>query len=256
MASKVSTAAINLAVGVAIGTLLTAVLSRTVVDTEGSWTNSPTLTTRRPRGVYPEGHADGRQANVLSRGPRTGGEDTRERLEAARAEFAAKGYDGATLRGIARTAGSTRAGAPLLRRQAERFQEVLQLPVQLPQVIDTVFNEGADDLGERVLRTFFAVWDAPAASERLVAFVAASTSTTDAARTMQQFLRGGILSRISRFAKGDDPQLRASLFASQLIGVAIARYVLRIEPFASANPEASSRSWRRRSSAICMGHPG
>ena len=41
MASKVSTAAINLAVGVAIGTLLTAVLSRTVVDTEGSWTQQP-----------------------------------------------------------------------------------------------------------------------------------------------------------------------------------------------------------------------
>ena len=41
MASKVSTAAINLAVGVAIGTLLTAVLSRTVVDTEGSWTKQP-----------------------------------------------------------------------------------------------------------------------------------------------------------------------------------------------------------------------
>ncbi|MGV1010335.1 MAG: DUF6069 family protein [Dermatophilaceae bacterium] len=36
-ASKVSTAAINLAIGLSIGILLTAVLSRTVVDTEGSW---------------------------------------------------------------------------------------------------------------------------------------------------------------------------------------------------------------------------
>jgi hypothetical protein len=38
LASKVSTAAINLVVGVAIASLLTAVLGRTVVDTEGSWT--------------------------------------------------------------------------------------------------------------------------------------------------------------------------------------------------------------------------
>ena len=37
MSSKVATAAVNLAVGVSIGALLTAVLSRTVVDSEGSW---------------------------------------------------------------------------------------------------------------------------------------------------------------------------------------------------------------------------
>lgn len=111
------------------------------------------------------------------------------------------------------------------------------MPVHVDEVIDSVFGGGEDNLGERVLRTFFSVWDAPAADERLVAFVAASTSTTDAARTMQQFIRGEILSRISRFARGDDPQLRASLVASQLIGVAIARYVLRIEPLASADPD-------------------
>lgn len=173
------------------------------------------------------------------RGPRTGGEDTRAAiLEAARAEFAAKGYDGATLRGIARTAGvDPRLVHHYFDGKQSVFQEVLQIPVRLPQVIDKVFSGSPDDLGERVLRTFFSVWDAPAASERLVAFVAASTSTTDAARTMQQFIRGEILSRISRFATGDDPQLRASLAASQLVGVAIARYVLKIEPLASADPD-------------------
>ena len=37
LAGKISTALINLAVGIAIGTLLTAVLSRTVTDAERSW---------------------------------------------------------------------------------------------------------------------------------------------------------------------------------------------------------------------------
>ncbi len=81
------------------------------------------------------------------------------------------------------------------------------------------------------------MWDTPAANERLVAFVAASTSATDAARSMQQFLTREVLSRISASLYGDDPQLRASLVASQMLGIAIARYVLKIEPFASADPD-------------------
>lgn len=183
--------------------------------------------------------APGSERTPRRRGPRTGGEDTRtEILEAARAEFAAKGYDGATLRGIARTAGvDPRLVHHYFDGKQSVFQEVLHMPVHLEEVIESVFAAGPDNLGERVLRTFFAVWDAPAASERLVAFVAASSSGTGAARTMQQFLTREVLSRISRFAADDDPQLRASLIASQLLGIAIARYVLQIEPFASADPE-------------------
>ena len=183
--------------------------------------------------------APGSERTPRRRGPRTGGEDTRAAiLEAARAEFAAKGYDGATLRGIARTAGvDPRLVHHYFDGKQSVFQEVLHMPVHLEEVIESVFAGGPDNLGERVLRTFFAVWDAPAASERLVAFVAASSSGTGAARTMRQFLTREVLSRISRFAADDDPQLRASLIASQLLGIAIARYVLQIEPFASADPE-------------------
>ncbi|MGV1010336.1 MAG: TetR family transcriptional regulator [Dermatophilaceae bacterium] len=173
------------------------------------------------------------------RGPRTGGQDTRAAIiEAARAEFAAKGYDGATLRGIARTAGvDPRLVHHYFDGKQNVFQEVLHMPVHLDEVIEGVFTKGSDGLGERVLRTFFAVWDAPGASERLVAFVASASSGTDNARTMQQFLAREVLSRITRFARADDPQLRASLVASQLLGIAIARYVLKIEPIASADPE-------------------
>ena len=46
-----------------------------------------------------------------------------------------------------------------------------------------------------------------------------------------------ILARITRFAQDDDPQLRASLAASQILGLAMARYVLKIEPLASADPD-------------------
>jgi Tetracyclin repressor-like, C-terminal domain len=38
-------------------------------------------------------------------------------------------------------------------------------------------------------------------------------------------------------AGGDDPELRAALAASQMIGLIMARYVVAIEPLASADPE-------------------
>jgi AcrR family transcriptional regulator len=172
------------------------------------------------------------------RGPRPAGEDTRSAIvEAARGEFAARGYDGTTLRGIARAAGvDPRLVHHYFEGKQAVFQAVLQLPVPITEVIERVFSGDGDDLAERVLRTFFTVWDAPGASERLVAFLAAST-TGSSARTMQQFLTHEILTRIGRFAEDDDPQLRASLAASQMLGVAMARYVLRIEPLASAEPD-------------------
>lgn len=172
------------------------------------------------------------------RGPRPAGEDTRTAIvEAARAEFAARGYDGTTLRGIARAAGvDPRLVHHYFDGKQAVFQEVLQLPVQITDVIERVFTGDPDHLAERALRAFFTVWDSPGASERLVAFLAASM-TGSSARTMQQFLTREILTRISAFAEDDDPQLRASLAASQILGLAMARYVLRIEPLASADPD-------------------
>jgi hypothetical protein len=47
-----------------------------------------------------------------------------------------------------------------------------------------------------------------------------------------------VLGRLARAIEVDQPQLRAGLVASQLIGLAMLRYVVKVEPVASASPHA------------------
>jgi hypothetical protein len=46
-----------------------------------------------------------------------------------------------------------------------------------------------------------------------------------------------VLGRLAAALKVDQPQLRASLAASTLIGMAMLRYVIKVEPLASARRE-------------------
>ena len=178
------------------------------------------------------------------RGPRPRHQDTREAiLAAARTEFATRGYEGATLRGIARAAGvDARLVHHYFDGKSEVFKEALALPVSLRAAFADVAQGDPHGLGERILSRFFAVWDAPEGRERLLALVAGVVGSAEVGAMFRQFLHAelhtqivGLLSRVG--AGADDPELRASLMESQLIGVIMARYVVGIEPLASAEPE-------------------
>jgi hypothetical protein len=54
---------------------------------------------------------------------------------------------------------------------------------------------------------------------------------------VREFVTSAILNVIATVAQGDEPEYRASLVASQILGLGIARYVLAIEPLASAGAE-------------------
>jgi hypothetical protein len=54
---------------------------------------------------------------------------------------------------------------------------------------------------------------------------------------LREFLAREVFARIVARLGSDDPELRAALAASQMMGLAVARYVVRLEPLASADPE-------------------
>jgi hypothetical protein len=54
---------------------------------------------------------------------------------------------------------------------------------------------------------------------------------------LREFVGREVLGRIARSLNVDQPQLRASLAASTLIGMAMLRYVIKLEPLASAKPD-------------------
>jgi AcrR family transcriptional regulator len=180
---------------------------------------------------------DGQEA-IRRRGRRPAGEDTRQAIvDAARTEFATRGYEGTTMRGVARAAGvDARLVHHYFESKDEVFAAAMELPVRPREIVDQIIRGGVDGLGERLVRFFFAVWDSPAGRERVVALLASALTSPDAARLLREFLTREIFGRVAAELGSDDPQLRAALAASQMVGLIVARYVVKIEPLASADP--------------------
>ena len=172
-------------------------------------------------------------------GRRPGGGDTRaEILAAARAAFAESGYDGTSLRAVARAAGVDPAlvhrfygGKPAL------FAAAMQLPADPAVLVQGLLAPGLEGLGARVAETFLKVWDEPAGRERLLALLRAGVSSAASAELLRAFLTEAILGPLAEATGRPDGPLRASLAASQLVGLAMARYVLQLEPLAGTDAD-------------------
>ncbi|HYA51814.1 MAG TPA: TetR family transcriptional regulator [Streptosporangiaceae bacterium] len=176
------------------------------------------------------------EAAARRRGRRPAGEDTRQAIiEVARSEFAARGYDGTTLRGVARAAGvDARLVHHYFDGKEDLFVAAMDLPVRPQEVLPLILGPGPEGVGERVVRFFFAVWDPPAGRERILAIIGAALNSPEAARMMREFLARELFGRIAHSLGGEQADLRAGLVAAQMVGLAMARYVVRIEPLASA----------------------
>ena len=176
---------------------------------------------------------------VRRRGRRPAGEDTRQSIvDAARTEFATRGYEGTTLRGVARAADvDPRLVHHYFDGKEELFAVAMELPIRPHEVVDQMVAGSVQELGTRVVGFFFAIWDPPAGRERIVGLLASALTSQDAARLVREFLTREIFGRIADRLGSDDPQLRAALVASQMVGLIVARYVVKIEPLASAMPE-------------------
>jgi len=108
---------------------------------------------------------------VSRTGRRPGDSGTRAAiLEAARASFAERGYDASTIRGIAGEAGVDPALVHHYFGTKEGlFAASMALPMTPGDVLPGVLAGPLDDLGERLVRLFLAVWDEPAARRPLIA---------------------------------------------------------------------------------------
>jgi AcrR family transcriptional regulator len=169
-------------------------------------------------------------------GRRRGKPDTRSAiLAAAQSEFADKGFDRASMRGIAKTAG---VDPSLMYHYFGSKDDVLLASLDVPfdprAEIPMLTRPGLSGLGGRIAARFLQIWDDEANATRLVAVVRASMSSVTAQDLLTNGLARMILRPIREAIASPDAELRASLVASQLLGLAMSRYVLRLEPLASA----------------------
>ena len=171
------------------------------------------------------------------RGRRPGGADTREQLlDAARAVFAERGYDGATVRLIAERAGVDAAmvnhwfgGKDAL------FTASLRIPIDPAAIVAEVLPGDPEHFAERLLTRFLQVWDASGAAQ-FSALIQSVSSNETAAQMLREFISRVLVAKVVAKLAPDRPELRAELFGSQLVGLAVVRYVLKVEPLASAEP--------------------
>jgi AcrR family transcriptional regulator len=177
-----------------------------------------------------------KQSPERKRGPRQDGVQPREAiLDAAREQFAALGFEGATMRAIARAADVDPALVSYyFGSKSGLFVESLRLPVNPTDAIEALLADGTDDLGARLVTRFLEVWDNPVSGEPVVRVLRSATSQPE---LMRDFVHRQIVPLLASAIDGPQAELRATAVASQMVGLAMARYVLRIEPLATAPPE-------------------
>lgn len=153
-------------------------------------------------------------------------------LSAARSQFAAKGFSGTTMRSIAREAG---VDASLISHyfgdKSQLLVATMDLPLNPLEKLAGVVAGGVDGMAERLLRTFLSAWD----PHRDVFSMMVRTQLTNDEAQMPMLIRDVVAHTLADALEGDDRDLRATLIGSQLLGMAVARYVLKLDPLADTS---------------------
>ncbi|MDQ0599943.1 AcrR family transcriptional regulator [Streptomyces canus] len=174
------------------------------------------------------------------RPPGTESSDTRDRiLTAAREEFSERGYEKTSVRGIAKAAGVDSA---LVHHYFGTKEQVFEAAVEVAfspalKMRDVVLEGPIEGAGERMTRFVFGLWENPVTRKPLLAIIRSAVNNEAAAAVFRRLVATQLMRRIADELDTPDAELRAELAAAQLVGVAMMRYVIRIEPVASADVE-------------------
>jgi AcrR family transcriptional regulator len=171
-------------------------------------------------------------------GRRPGVSGTREAiLGAARRAFTEHGYQHATVRGVADLAGVDPALVHhYFGTKQELFVAAVRLPVNPVEQLMAVLDEDPGQAGRRMVEAFLSVWDHAATQSPLLALIRSAVGDDHAAAMLREFITEEVLGQIAHRLGGADARLRATLVGSQIIGLAMARYIVKVEPLASAPP--------------------
>ncbi|TVY06370.1 TetR/AcrR family transcriptional regulator [Mycolicibacterium porcinum] len=168
---------------------------------------------------------------------RTGQQNKQRIVDAAREHFMRDGYERATVRGIAADAGVDVAMVYYHFGNKEGLftASVLDTPQHPLHQLAHLLDEGADEIGARLVRDVVERWDAGASFDPLLTVFRSAEIQPLARKLLHDSLAGPVAHRVATEFGVDDAELRAELVTVHLVGLAFARYQLKIEPMASAS---------------------
>lgn len=172
-------------------------------------------------------------------GRRPGTSDTRDQILAvARRRFATRGYDATSLRGIATDA---KVDPALLIHyfgtKEGLFTAATGLPTGLSEVFAGQQGQTLRDFAESLARSYLGFVDSDQSRNAILALVRSAVSNEKAAGMLREFLAAELLPVIASRTGHENAPLRAGLVAAQLMGVAMLRHVVRLDPVARATPD-------------------
>ena len=167
---------------------------------------------------------------------RTGQQNKQRILEVAREHFR-RGYDQATVRGIAGDAGVDVAMVYYFFGNKEGLfnAAVIDIPEHPLHQLATLLDDGPEQVGARLVRRFVERWDEGDTFEPLLTVWRSAADQPRARKLLYDTLAGPVAQRVATEFGVEDAVLRVELVTVHLMGLAFARYQLRIEPITSVD---------------------
>jgi AcrR family transcriptional regulator len=169
-------------------------------------------------------------------GRRQGDPRTRETIvDAARAEFLERGYTATTIRSVARRAEVDPALVyHYFTDKATLYGSTVSLPADPRQILDSVQSDETS-IGVRLVEGFLAQWETGPGQpgQSFVNQVQAMSSSPEAARGLREFLVDRVWGQLADVDAA--ARWRTVAVSSELVGLAWNRYIVRMEPIASAS---------------------
>ncbi len=167
-------------------------------------------------------------------GARSGASTKAAIIRSATEEFADRGYEAASLRAIARRAGVDSALVHhYFEDKADLFMATLEAPLRPDRAITLILAGPRGDVGTSIVRYLLEQLEQQKAQARIVAILRTAVGSGPGSRMLKEFLVREVFQRLAAASASEDADLRANLAASQLVGVLLTRFVLRLEPIAS-----------------------
>ncbi len=155
-------------------------------------------------------------------------------LDAARHRFAADGFAKATIRAIAADAD---IDPSMVMRYYGNKDGLFAAAIDVSLGLVDVSSFEPARMGEALLRHALTIWEQPPASEILLTLLRSSITDDRAIAKFQEIFARQVMPAVLRFGDPEDAPRRAGLMATQVLGVALTRYVLKLPPVVAMTPD-------------------
>lgn len=154
-------------------------------------------------------------------------------LDAARKLFAEKGFQGVSVRAIAKEAEVDPALVHYFySTKGDVFTAAVGDLCDVEGLLERVRSAPKEQVAERLVTVFLQLWESPGVREPLLAVARSAVDNEEANEALTDFLDSGLVTQVVAATGASDPDRRAALVTAQLMGAVMMRYVMRVEPLA------------------------